>query len=73
MENSGVEIKSSQAVKSGTAVKIAFTWGWRLRTPRLPVPFKDNAQRRSEEHRGYRGSDKSAPKPSFKLLAKIKG
>lgn len=58
-----VKIKSSEAVKSGIAVKITFAWEGRLGTPQLPILFKDNAWCRSKEHGGYCGSYKSPPKP----------
>lgn len=37
------KIKSPEAVKSGIAVKITFTWEGRLGTLQLPILFKDNA------------------------------
>lgn len=37
------EIKSPEAVKSGIAVKLSFTWEGKLGTLQLLIPFKDSA------------------------------
>lgn len=65
------KIKSPEAVKSGIAVKLSFTWEGKLVA--APDSFQRQCLYASKGHGGYCDSYKTLPKPQFNILSKIQG